>query len=141
MRVPNMYNQVPMYPRFPMFPQIPMMPMSDPDTLFDDSRQENPITPPGTTGGPDFTIEPGPPVQQDTKYTQGWLTTQIGKYMKFEFLIGTNFFIDREGILTEVGISYIVIRESGSNDLVMCDIYSIKFARVFDDQNKAKCVK
>lgn len=138
MRTPEMYNQMPMCSRFPMFHQMPMIPMLDYEMPFDEPRQ---VTPPGSTGGPDFTLEPGPPVQQNAEYTQGWLTTQIGKYMKFEFLIGTNLFIDREGILKEVGISYIVIEESGTNDLLMCDIYSLKFAKVFRDQSKATSLR
>lgn len=141
MRIPEMYNQSSMYPRYPMFDQMPMMPMLDYEMPFDEPRQVTPPVPPGSTGAPDFTLEPGPPVQQNIEYTQGWLTTQIGKYMKFEFLIGTNLFIDREGILREVGISYIVIEESGTNDLVMCDIYSIKFARVFQNQSKAEALR
>lgn len=141
MRIPEMYNQIPMCSGFPMFNQTPMIPMLDYGMPFDEPRQATPPIPPGSTGGPDFTLEPGPPVQQNIEYTQGWLTTQIGKYMKFEFLIGTNLFIDREGILKEVGISYIVIEESGTNDLVMCDIYSIKFAKVFRDQSKAESLR
>ncbi|WP_330400304.1 hypothetical protein [Tepidibacter mesophilus] len=46
--------------------------------------------------------------------------------------------IDREGVLVEVGISYVVIRESRTNDLLMCDIYSIKFVRVFDDPSNLR---
>ncbi|MCY6369333.1 hypothetical protein [Clostridium ganghwense] len=143
MRTPEMYNQIPMCSRFPMFHQIPMMPMIDSEIPVDEPRQVPPKTqptPPGTTGGPDFQIQPGPPVQE-IQYTQGWLRTQIGKYMKFEFLIGTNFLIDREGILVEVGVSYIVIKEAGTNDTLMCDLYSIKFARVYDNQQKGHCVK
>lgn len=139
MRIPKMYNQIPMHSRLPMFHQMPMIPMLDYEMPFDDPRQAP--TPPGTTGGPDFTIEPGPPVQESIQYTQGWLRTQIGKYMKFEFLIGTNLFIDREGILLEVGISYIVLQEAGTNDLVMCDLYSIKFAKVFENQEQCKRTK
>ncbi len=87
---------------------------------------------PTTIVPPDFEYEPGAPVQTDINYTQGFLETKIGQYVKIEFLIGTNLLIDREGILTEVGISYIVLRESGTNDLLMCDMYSIKFVRIFD---------
>lgn len=138
MRTSEMYNQIPMWSRFPMFHQMPMIPMLGSEMPFGEPRQE---TPPGTTGGPDFTLQPGPPVQESIQYTQGWLRTQIGKYMKFEFLIGTNLFIDREGILLEVGISYIVLEEAGTNDLVMCDLYSIKFAKVFENQEKCKRTK
>jgi hypothetical protein len=86
---------------------------------------------PTTTGGPTFELQPGPPVQQDINYNQGFLRTQIGRRVKIEFLIGTNMFIDREGTLVDVGISYILMREVQTNDLVMCDIYSIKFVKIF----------
>jgi hypothetical protein len=67
----------------------------------------------------------------DIQYTQGWLTTQIGQRVKIEFLIGTNMLIDREGTLLEVGISYVIINEVETDDLLLCDIYSIKFVRVY----------
>jgi hypothetical protein len=106
-----------------------------PEEMLNENRE---MQFPTTTGGPTFQTEPTPTVQNDIGYTQGWLKTQIGKYIKIEFLIGTNMLIDREGVLKEVGISYIVIQESGTNDLVMCDIYSIKFVRIFSDQTKVR---
>jgi len=75
------------------------------------------------------------------KYFQNWLIEQIGKYIKVEFLIGTSMLIDREGVLEEVGVNYIVIKESGTLDTLMCDLYSIKFVRVFHDQAKALSCK
>jgi hypothetical protein len=79
----------------------------------------------------DFEMEPGSPVQQDINYTQGYLRQQIGKYVKVEFLIGTNMLVDREGTLVDVGISYIILREPETDDLVLADIYSIKFVRIY----------
>lgn len=70
-------------------------------------------------------------VQTDIGYTQGWLRTQIGQRVKIEFLIGTNMLIDRDGTLLDVGISYVLLREAETDDLLMCDIYSIKFVRVY----------
>ncbi|MFD3156833.1 hypothetical protein ACFIJ5_08240 [Haloimpatiens sp. FM7330] len=129
MRMPNeYYNQIPMYPTMPMMNCRQMS--SNPETM---QRQ----FPAGSTGGPDFHMKPGPSVQQDIQYIQGWLSRLIGKYVKVEFLIGTSMLIDREGILTEVGVNYIVLKESGTKDDVLCDMYSIKFVRVFDDQQKA----
>lgn len=87
------------------------------------------------TGSPDFEFEAGPPVQDDINYTQGYLRTKIGEYVKIEFLIGTNLFIDKEGILKDVGISYVVIEEAGTGDDLMADIYSIKFVSIIDDRN------
>lgn len=99
-------------------------------------KMPNEYYPRSTERTPD-TLEPGPPVQRDIQYIQGWLSRIIGKYIKVEFLIGTSMLIDREGILTEVGVNYIVLKESGSNDDVLCDMYSIKFVRVYSDQEKS----
>ena len=67
----------------------------------------------------------------DIGYTQGYLKSQIGAKIKVEFLIGTNMLVDREGTLIDVGISYIIIREVETDDLLLCDIYSIKFVRFY----------
>jgi len=79
----------------------------------------------------DFGTQAGPAVQMDIGYTQGWLRTQIGQRVKIEFLIGTNMLIDRDGTLLDVGISYVILREAETDDLLLCDIYSIKFVRVY----------
>lgn len=111
--------------------------------MHDDTRQmtmpgSSSVKPTPTTTTQNYVIAPGSPIVNNPLYNQGWLVTQIGKYIKVEFLIGSNMYIDREGTLQEVGISYIVIKESGTNDILMCDIYSIKFVRIFDNQN-IKC--
>jgi len=67
----------------------------------------------------------------NTAYTQGYLRTQIGKRVKVEFLIGTNMFVDREGTLMDVGASYIIIQEAETDDLLLCDMYSIKFVKFY----------
>ncbi|WP_291632560.1 hypothetical protein [Clostridium sp.] len=132
---PNNFNPNPMWNTNPMFCHPPMMPMPNLDEPYD--TRQNPMPGP-SAGNQDFESAPLPPVVNNPLYTQGWLTEQVGKYIKIEFLIGTNMWVDREGILKEVGISYIVIKETGTNDMVMCDIYSIKFVRVFDNQ-ELKC--
>ena len=38
--------------------------------------------------------------------------------------------VDREGTLIDVGISYIILREPETDDL-LADIYSIKFVRIY----------
>ena len=92
---------------------------------------------PGKTGSTDLDEDQVPPVMSGANYSYGWLIRQLGKYIKVEFLIGSNMLIDREGILKEVGVNYIILKESGTKDDLMCDMYSIKFVRVFDDQRKA----
>jgi hypothetical protein len=72
----------------------------------------------------------GQPVM-DVQFTQGYLKTQIGRRVKVEFLLGTNTIEDRDGILVDVGISYIIINETDTDDLLLCDIYSIKFVRFY----------
>jgi hypothetical protein len=85
----------------------------------------------GMEGGPAFQLEQGTPVETNINYTQAYLRTKIGSRVKIEFLIGTNMLIDREGTLTDVGISYVIIREVETDDLLLCDIYSIKFVRFY----------
>jgi hypothetical protein len=64
-------------------------------------------------------------------YTAGFLKTQIGQKVLLTFLIGSNSTVDRQGTLLGVGTSYIIIRESETDDLMLCDMYSIKFVRIY----------
>ena len=84
-----------------------------------------------TTPGMPFAQAPGAPAQLDMEYTQGYLKTQIGKKVRIDFLIGTNTFQDRQGILEKVGISYVILKEAATGNLILCDIYSIKFVTIF----------
>ncbi|HBJ2608970.1 alginate lyase [Clostridium botulinum] len=112
----------------------------DEDYIYIDNRSPMTSDPPQTTPTPSPTPAPAPApttqfvpsVQDDILYNQGYLKTQIGKRVKIEFLIGTNMLIDREGTLVGVGISYVLINEVDTNDLIMADMYSIKFVRIFD---------
>ncbi len=63
-------------------------------------------------------------------YTPAFLRNYIGKLMKVEFLIGNSGLQDRIGILLEVGASYIVLRSVQDNNLLYCDIFSIKFVTI-----------
>lgn len=126
--------------------QMPMMPLMPPPMMGagfnnpygempDMSRgmtphAQNPL-PSGSTGPADFEYEPGAPVQTSTQYTQGYLKTHIGDKVKITFLIGTNLLVDRSGILLNVGISYIILRDEQTENLVLCDIYSIKFVNIY----------
>ncbi|MFL0248234.1 hypothetical protein [Candidatus Clostridium stratigraminis] len=90
-----------------------------------------PAQTPGTNiPGQNFEMAPGSPIQQDINYTQGYLRTQIGRRMLVSFLIGTSTYQDRTGVLEKVGISYIILKEPEGTEL-LCDIYSIKFVRIF----------
>ncbi len=95
-------------------------------TILEHKCQLKTQTPPS-----DFEQAPGSPTYLDTGYTQGYLRTQIGKRVRITFLLGTNLIQDREGILEEVGISYVIIKELDTNNRTLCDIYAIKFVLIF----------
>jgi hypothetical protein len=132
--------QQPLYNQMPTMPMQPIMPIDSPaGSMGTTSGMMGDTVVPGTTSGPQPTNIasiplPGgaeePPIM-DIEYTQGWLRTQIGQRVKIEFLIGTNMLIDREGTLVDVGISYVIINEVDTDDLLLCDIYSIKFVKVY----------
>lgn len=73
-----------------------------------------------------------PEILTNNIYTPAFLREQIGRLMRVEFLIGTNNLTDRIGILEDVGASYILLRSIESNNLIYCDIYSIKFITIAD---------
>ena len=67
---------------------------------------------------------------KNTIYTPAFLKKYIGRLVKVEFLIGSNYLEDRTGFLLEVGASYIVLRAVQDNNLLYCDIFSIKFVTI-----------
>ena len=104
-------------------PHYNEMPINNlnPNTNIDETNNPNQF----------FVEAPGSPVILGNQYTEGYLRTIIGKKILVEFLIGTNGVVDRSGILEEVGISYIIIRETETNELLLCDEYSIKFVTIY----------
>ena len=87
--------------------------------------------------GPAMGMLPGmgtetPVTVQSPYYTAGFLRNFIGKNVRIEFLLGTaGATSDRVGTLLEVGASYIVIQPLLTDDLLMCDLYSIRFVTIF----------
>lgn len=69
----------------------------------------------------------GPPTVLSAGYTPAYLKTQIGKRVRAEFNIGTNLYMDKTGVMREVGISYFVLEDNVTHAMVMCDLYSLKF--------------
>lgn len=64
-------------------------------------------------------------------YLAGLLRNYIGQRVYVEFLIGTTGpLIDRLGELVQVGTNYIMIQPSDTDDLQVCDLYSIKFVTI-----------
>lgn len=69
----------------------------------------------------------GPPPIMDILYVPGYLTSLIGKGVRAEFVVGTNMFLDKTGILREVGVNYFVLEDFITRARIMCDLYSVKF--------------
>lgn len=75
--------------------------------------------------------QPMPVTTQSLQYLNAFLRTQIGKKVTVDFLIGTNTLVDRTGTLLGVGANYIVINETETDDILICDFFTIKFVHVY----------
>mgnify|MGYP003289421592 CR=1 FL=1 len=71
-----------------------------------------------------------PETYTNSLYSPGFFRNFIGKLVKAEFLLGSAGMQDRIGILVDVGASYIVLRSVQDNNLLYCDIFSIKFLTI-----------
>jgi hypothetical protein len=70
------------------------------------------------------------PTETECNNLQSYLNTILNRFVKVDFLIGNDNLIFKEGILKEVGCDYILLEMIDSNDLIVCDIYSIKFVQI-----------
>jgi hypothetical protein len=87
---------------------------------------------PADTIGSDMVERPQmQPTVFDPGFLQWYLNKNIGKTVRIEFLIGTNIMTDRVGVIEEVGISYLVLRDQ-SGARILTDLYSIKFITFYD---------
>lgn len=77
-------------------------------------------------------FQQGPPPATERGFIPYYLTQNIGKSVRAEFIIGSNQYIDKSGILIEVGINYFVLQDVGSRTHVMCDLYSVKFVTILE---------
>lgn len=67
----------------------------------------------------------------DPGFLQWYLNRNIGKTVRVEYLVGTNILTDRVGVIEEVGVSYLVLRDQAGTR-ILTDLYSIKFITFFD---------
>ncbi len=77
----------------------------------------------------DDTME-GPPPSTMPGYIPYFLMQNIGKNVRAEFIIGSDEYVDKTGVITEVGVNYFVLNDTGSRAFVMCDMYSVKFVTI-----------
>lgn len=99
-------------------------------------QQNGQLSAPGT-----FAQQPGaiagtysqqqPMTAENMQYLNGFLTAQIGKRVKVEFLVGTNTFLEKSGKLLEVGTNFIILQEAMTDDLLVCDFFNIKFVTIY----------
>lgn len=72
-------------------------------------------------------MDQGPPRLTDINYIPGYLQSIIGQGVRAEFILGNTIYLDKTGVLKEVGVNYFILEDFISGGLVMCDLYSVKF--------------
>lgn len=115
-------------------PQNPQTPQRPPGT---------PVPPPVLPQAPQFQVPANPLLPpgfqefidyENLQYLNGFLRTQIGKYMRVEQLVGSSNLQDRYGYLVGVGINYILLQELGTGNIMAVDYYGIKSVYVYYNQ-------
>lgn len=71
--------------------------------------------------------QPYPITAESIQYLNGFIRSQIGRNVSIEFLVGTNQIVTKEGFLIAVGANFILLNQKGTNDIIACDFYNIKF--------------
>lgn len=83
----------------------------------------------GTPNSPNFTSIPQENFNTEEMRgsMQNILSENIGEYVVVEFLIGTERIMRKQGLLYEVGRSFVTLYDEDVNNYIVCDIFSIKF--------------
>jgi hypothetical protein len=68
----------------------------------------------------------------DPETIQEIISLSVGNYVVVEFLVGTQNIVRKEGVLTAVGVSWLVLYDESTGTSVVCDMYSVKFVTYFD---------
>lgn len=110
---------------------IPGIPDPNPDPVLPENPQfqvpPNPLLPPGYQEVLSY---------ENLQYMNGFLRTQIGKYLRVEQLVTSNQIEDRFGYLVGVGLNYILLQQPGTGNITAIDYYSIKFVYVYYNQSE-----
>ncbi len=114
---------------------IPPFPM-DPD-----ANTTSPIPPDNILPSkPEFKVPANPllpPEYQETinyenvQYLNGFLRSQIGKYIKVTQLFGSETIEDQHGYLVGVGLNYILLQEFETGNIIAVDYYTLKEVYVY----------
>jgi len=73
---------------------------------------------------------------ENLQYMNGFLRTQIGKYLHVEQLATSSQIVDRYGYLVGVGLNYILLQQAGTGNISAIDYYSIKYVYVYYNQSE-----
>lgn len=65
------------------------------------------------------------------QYLNSFMRTQLGRHVRVEFLVGGQSMVERRGVLLAVGANFILLNESGTDDILACDFYNIKFVTFY----------
>lgn len=96
---------------------------------------------------PDFRVPANPLVPSeyrevltynDIQFLNGFIRTQIGRYIRVECLIGSNEVVVKTGYLIGVGLNYILLQESITGNVLSVDFWSIKFIYMYYDEKEAE---
>ena len=82
----------------------------------------NPLLPPGYQNVLDY---------GNLQYMNGFLRTQMGKYVRVQHLLGSNVIEDRYGYLVGVGVNYILLQEISTGNILVLDFYNIKYVYIY----------
>lgn len=124
-------------PRQMQQPASPMMQnqMTQPAQTMPTRQMPPPAMPmtPITQGG--AITQQGPPPSTEKGYIPNYLAANIGRNVRAEFIIGTTQYVDKSGVISEVGINYFVLHDPYAGTDVMCDLYSVKFVTILSPQS------
>ncbi len=129
-QMPAAWNQHQMTPAYqgPMAPAMP--PASTAPTTYN-QMQMTPLTTIDMSAQPPLRSTT-PTTLESTYYIAGLLNSFVGSRVRVQFLLGTSApLVDVLGTLMQVGANYIVIQPVETDDLMVCDMFSIKFVTVF----------
>ena len=65
------------------------------------------------------------------QYMNGFLRTQIGRYVRVEQLIGSGNTEERFGFLVGVGNNYLLLQDISNGNILVVDFYSVKFVYIY----------
>lgn len=70
----------------------------------------------------------------DVQAFTGFLSTQIGRYMRVEQLIGSNIMEERFGFLVGIGTNFIILQEITTGNIMVIDLFTIRMTYIYYSQ-------